>query len=319
MNQDVARAVPELVAAGLLTPEQGAAALRPARGELVSLRAELRALLYLGVLAVMAGVGILLKENLDRIGPVTIAVAIAVAALGILVWVELKAAPFSWGATSSPHFAWDYFLLLAMLLLAADLAYVEAKFTPLGPNWVYHLLLVALVYGAAALRYDSRTLFSLALTTFAAWRGISVARLGAVWEQSATVVRLNALACGAAFLLLGWSLRRMQRKAHFEPVATWLGWLLILGALATGSAEDDSWPGWTLALLAVGAALAVVAVRRRRFGLFALGILAAYGALSRFVVDVAPLETLGCLWFFATSILLLVVLILTAHRFRRAA
>jgi len=317
MNPDVARAIPELVASATLSPEQGAAALRPARGELVSLRAELRALLYLGVLAVTAGVGILIKQNLDRIGPATIAVSIAVAAAAVLFWVERKAAPFSWGATPSPHFGWDYFLLLGMLLVAADLAFIEAKFTPLGANWTYHLLLVALLYAAAALRYDSRTLFSLALTTFAAWRGVAAAKLGEVWASSASAVRWNALACGALFLLLGWALERSRKKPHFEPVAVWLGWLLILGALATGMAESLWWP-WTLALLALGAGLAVVAVRRRRFGLFAIGLLAAYGGLSRFVLEITAAEELGCLWFFATSILLLVALIVAATRFRRA-
>ncbi len=319
MNPDVARAVPELVSSGLLSPEQGAAALRPARGDVLSLRGELRALLYLGVLAVTTGVGLLLKENLDRIGPGTVALSIALAAAALLAWVERKAAPFSWGKTATAHLAWDYLLLLAMLLVAADLAYIEVKFTPLGADWAYHLLLVSAIYAIAALRYNSRTLFSLALSTFAAWRGVAATRFGVLWSHTAVAVRWNALACGALFLALGWALRRADRKAHFEPVATWIGWLLVLGALGTGAGEEPGWWLWCVALLGIGAGLAVGAVRRRRFGLFALGLLAAYGALGRFVVDIVPADELGCLWFFASSILLVVALIVTAHRFRRAA
>jgi predicted membrane protein DUF2157 len=319
MNPDVARAIPEMVASGLLTPEQAAAALRPARGEILSIRAELRAVLYLGVLAVTTGVGFLLKENLDRIGPGTIALALGLAAVAILAWVERKAPPFSWGKAASPHLALDYLLLLGLLLVAADLAYIEVKFTPLGANWVYHLLLVAALYGLAAFRYDARLIFSLALSTFAAWRGVAASRLGLPWEYSAAVVRWNAIAVGVFFLAFGWALRRFDRKAHFEPVATWLGWLLILGALATGIAESATWAAWCLALLVVGTALAIVAARLRRFGLFALGVLAAYGALGRFVVEVVPAEEFGCLWFFGSSILLLVALIFSAHRFRKAA
>ena len=45
----------------------------PASDELVSVRWELRTLLYLGVLLVTAGVGLLVKENFDRIGPVAVA------------------------------------------------------------------------------------------------------------------------------------------------------------------------------------------------------------------------------------------------------
>lgn len=318
MNPDVARAIPEMVSKGLLTSEQAAAALRPARGDLASARGELRTLLYLGVLAVTAGVGLLLKENLDRIGPGVIALAIALAAGGLMVWVERTAPPFSWGATRSPHLAWDYLLMLAMLLVAADLAYIEVKFTPLGANWSYHLLLVAAIYAGAAVRYDARTLFSLALSSFAAWRGIAATRF-VLDSAKAPLVRWNALVCGVLFLALGWALKRFARKAHFEPVAAWLGWLLILGALAIGVADSGTWWIWCALLLATSAGLAVGAIRARRFGLFALGLLAAYGALGRFVVEIVPGEELGCLWFFASSILLVVALILTAHRFRRAA
>jgi hypothetical protein len=317
MNPDVARAIPEMVSQGLLTSEQAAAALRPARGELVSARGELRSLLYLGVLAITTGVGLLVKENLDRIGPGVIALGIGLAAGALLFWVERKAPPFSWGKTRSPHLAWDYLLMLAMLLVAADLAYIEVQFTPLGPNWTYHLLLVAALYAIAALRYDARTLFSLALSSFAAWRGIAATRF-VLESAKAPLLRWNALACGALFLALGWALKRFGRKAHFEPVAAWLGWLLVLGALAIGIVDGSNWWIWCALLLATSTGLAVGAIRVRRFGLFALGLLAAYGALGRFVVEIAA-EELGCLWFSGSSIVLIVALIVTAHRFRRAA
>jgi hypothetical protein len=247
-----------------------------------------------------------------------IALGIGLAAGALLFWVERKAPPFSWGKTKSPHLAWDYLLMLAMLLVAADLAYIEVQFTPLGPDWTYHLLLVAALYALAAFRYDARTLFSLALSSFAAWRGIAATRFVLETAKPA-VLRWNGLACGLVFLAVGWLLKRYGRKAHFEPVAAWLGWLLVLGALAIGIADDANWWIWCALLLVTSAGLATGALRLRRFGLFALGLLAAYGALGRFVIEIAPAEELGCLWFFASSILLVVALIVTAHRFRRAA
>ena len=62
--------IPALVEKGLLTPATAAPLLRSARGELMSIRGELRALLYVGVLAVVGGVSLLVKENLERIGHV---------------------------------------------------------------------------------------------------------------------------------------------------------------------------------------------------------------------------------------------------------
>ena len=38
----------------------------------------------------------------------------------------------------------DYVLLLGVLLVGADLAYIETQLRLLGPEWAYHLLVVAL-------------------------------------------------------------------------------------------------------------------------------------------------------------------------------
>ncbi|MFP5289075.1 MAG: DUF2157 domain-containing protein [Thermoanaerobaculia bacterium] len=314
MNPDLANAIPRLVESGTLPPEKASLFLRVARRELVSIRLELRATLYTGVLLVTAGAGLLVKENLDRIGPAVIALAIGLAAAAALGWVWRVAPPFSWGKVPSPNLAFDYILLLGILLAAADLAYVEVQFTPLGADWTWHLLIVSLLAGAAAVRFDSRVVFSLALATFAAWRGVSAARFGLdVLEASDDIVRWNAIGCGALFLLLGTGLKSNFRKAHFEPVAVNLGWLLALGGLASGIGEE-SWALWTLALLATGAALAAGAFRFRRFPLFAYGVLGGYLALTRLIFTGD--ETLGCFWVSTTSFLVIVGLVVAQRRMR---
>jgi hypothetical protein len=321
MNPDVASAIPRLVEAGALPPEGAPRLLRVARGELVSVHGELRALLYVGVLLVTGGVGLLVKENLDRIGPLAIAVLLGLAAAAALVWVARTALPFSWREipwreVPSPNLAFDYILLLGVLLAAADLAYVEVKFTPLGAHWAWHLLIVAAFTGLAAFRFDSRVVFSLALSTFAAWRGVSAARFGVgLWLRSEDAVRWNAIACGLFFVVLGYLLKRTGRKAHFEPLAVTLGWLLILGGLASGMWEA-SWAAWSAALLLVSAGLAAGAYRARRFPLFAFGVLAAYVALSRLALEGVRLESLGCFWFFVTPLLVIAGLILAQRRMK---
>ena len=317
MNPDVADAIPRLVEAGALPPVAAPRLLRVARGELVSVWSELRALLYVGVLLVMGGVGLLVKENLDRIGPLAIAVLLGLAALAALGWVARVAPPFSWREAPSPHLAFDYVLLLGVLLAAADLAYVEVRFTPLGAHWPWHLLIVAACTALAAFRFDSRVVFTLSLSSFAAWRGVSAAHLGGsfLWSPAAGQVRGNAIVCGGLFVLLGFVLARTGRKAHFEPVATHLGWLLVLLALGSGMATAD-WPAWTVALLLAGAALAVKAFRFRRFPLFAYGVLAAYAGLTRIALNGVDAAGLGCFWFFLTPLLMICGLILAQRRMR---
>jgi hypothetical protein len=318
MSPDVALAIPELVESGILPPGKAPLLLRVARGELLSVHGELRALLYAGVLLMMGGVGLLVEQNLDRIGPLVIAAALLVAAAAALGWVVRVAPPFSWEEVASPNLAFDYILLLGVLLLAADLAYVEVKLSPLGAHWPWHLLIVAVLAGLAAFRFDSRVVFSLALSTFAAWRGVAVMQIGSMlWGPSAAGVRWNTIACGALFALFGFVLVRTERKAHFEPVAVHLGWLLVLSAMVSGLAESGSRGlAWAGALLLTGAGLAAGAWRFRRFPLFAFGILAAYVGLSRLVVEVLKLEVLGCFWFCATSLLVILGLLAAQRRLK---
>src|SRR4030095_4591081 len=141
---------------------------------------------------------------------VALAVARGRAAAAALVWVARVAPPFSWREVPSPNLVFDYMLLLGVLLAAADLAYIEMRFTPLGANWPWHLLIVAVFTGLAAFRFDSRVVFSLALSTFAAWRGVSVAHLAPdVWQSAGSSLRWNAIACGVLFVGLGFALKRM--------------------------------------------------------------------------------------------------------------
>jgi hypothetical protein len=322
MNPDVLDAIPRLVERGILPAEKAPLFLRAARRELVSVRLELRLLLYLGVLLVTGGAGLLVKENLDRIGPVAIAAGLGLAAAAALAWVWRTAPPFSWERSwersqeqvSSPNLASDYLLLLGVLLAAADLAYVEARFTPLGPNWPWHLLLVSLFAAALAVRFDSRVVFSLALATFAAWRGVSVAHFGAgLLDTRDDLVRWNAIGCGVLFVVLGLVLARADRKAHFEPAAVHLGCLLVLGGLASGLG-DRGWAGWAAALMLVGAGLAAWGYGTRRFPLFAYGVLGGYLGLTRFVFE--GVEALGCFWIAFTSILMILGLVAVQRRMR---
>ena len=317
MNPDVAAAIPKLVESGILPPREAPRLLRAARGELVSVHGELRALLYAGVLLITSGVGLLVKENLDRIGPAALATVLGLAAAAALAWVARVAPPFSWRQVPSPNLAFDYMLLLGVLLAAADLAYIEVKFTPLGAHWPWHLLIVALLAGLAAFRFDSRVVFSLALSTFAAWRGVSVAVVNAgLWDRSENIVRWNAIGCGVLFVVLGFVLKEGDRKGHFEPVAVHLGWLLILGGLATGLGELEWWTFYAAGLLLCGIGLALGAYRCRRFPLFAFGVIAGYAALSRMILAVGEAEVFGCFWFLVTALLLLFGLIAAQRRMR---
>jgi hypothetical protein len=285
MNPDVVAAIARLRGGDVLSSRQAALFNRVARGSLVSVRLEIRVLLYVGVLLLTSGVGLLVVERHRDIGPLAIAGSVTLAAAACLVWVARQAPPFSWEAVPSPSVAFDYVLLLGLLLLASDLAYVEAQFTLLGPSWTHHLLVVGVVYLLAAYRWDSQTVLGLALTTLAAWRGVSVSLVsGSLGTGDVGELRPNALALGALYVAAAALSVRLERKAHFEAVFGNGGLLLLLGALVSGVLGSPSaWRVWLITLLAVAAVVMWASFRLGRSLYFALGVLSAYVGLLRLV------------------------------------
>jgi len=283
MNPDVVDAIARLRAENVLSGGQAALFDRVARLELVSIRLEIRALLYVGVLLLMSGVGLLVKEHHREIGPWAVTIGIGLAAAACLVWVSRKAAPFSWGEVQSPNVAFDYILLLGLLLFASELAYVEVQFTVLGPNWAHHLLVVGAVYLVAAYLWDSRTVLGLALTTLAAWRGVSLSLMsGSLWAADAGRMRRNAIALGALYVAAAALSVLLKWKLHFEEVFANAGLLLLLGALVSGVLDDGSaWGSWLAALLAVAGFVMWLSFHLGRSLYFAQGVVAAYIGLLR--------------------------------------
>jgi hypothetical protein len=159
---------------------------------------------------------------------------------------------------------------------------------------------MSLFMAGLALCYDSRVVFSLALSTVVAWRGISASSFGSdvFWSSGR---RTNALVCDVVFLLLGLALDRWKWKPHFESVAFFVGWLLVPLAFYAIASESNALT-FRLALLVTGSGLATYAYLRHRFQLFVMRVLAAYVALSLLVVDALDGEVAIFLWFFTTSL-----------------
>jgi hypothetical protein len=287
MNPDVVSAIARLRAENVLSIGQASLFDRVARRKLVSTRLEIRALLYAGVLLLTSGVGLLVKEHHREIGPWAVAIGIGLAAAACLVWLIRKAAPFSWGEVQSPNVAFDYILLLGLLLFASELAYVEVQFTVLGPNWAHHLLVIGATYLVAAYVWDSRTVLGLALTTLAAWRGVSLGLIsGSLWAADAGHLRFNAIALGTLYVAAAALSVLLKRKLHFEEVFANVGLLLLLGALVSGVLDDGSaWGWWLAALLTVAGLVMWFSFHLGRSLYFAQAVVAAYIGLLRLLFE----------------------------------
>jgi hypothetical protein len=156
----------ELRRAGLIDEATAAREISLERRALFSVFAELRIALYAGLVAITTGLGMLLKSNLDRIGPLALVVALAAFA-AVCYAIALR-----WRAKRGATLGGEYVVLLAALTVSAALGYGESQFHWLGDHWSLHLLLLALVHGITAYVFDSPLVLSLALATVASWLGI---------------------------------------------------------------------------------------------------------------------------------------------------
>ena len=267
-----------LVRAGSLDADGASRAAALESGRVFTMHRELLALLYTSVLAIVGGAGLLVRDNLDRIGPVALTTGLLVAAAlcyAVAIRSRLR------GETRS--LAGDYVLLLGALLLSSAVGYAETQFHLLGDNWSRHLLLLAAFHAVIAYALDSRLVLSVALTGFAGWLGVE-ARLGALLEPRHAVLGAGyrALACAAVFLLARTLHDRFARARDFPSVYEhFAANLAFWGALALLSAPGSRWIGAALCA-ALAAYVGVRGLRRGQesFVLYAVG----YGALGATVL-----------------------------------
>lgn len=241
-----------LRAAGALDEASASRMIAIERRTVFSLYEELRAALYAAVALVVTGVGILVKEHLDRIGPLTLIFALALSGAACYVpaiRAKSRAAPRSAVA--------EYLLLLGALLVSADLGYAESQFHWFGANWSRHLLILAALHAFTAYTLNSRLILSVALTSLAGWFGIERGPGGInIWHFGTSALSLRALLCAAVILLWRAIDQRMNAARFREVFEHFAANLAFWGALGWCSDAHDR----VIGVLALSA-LASVAIR----------------------------------------------------------
>ena len=84
---------------------------------LFSVHWEVKTILYLGILLLTGGLGILIYKNIDTIGHQAIITAIGLLCIGCFIYCERKKLPFTKTRVPAPNSYCDYILLLGGLSL----------------------------------------------------------------------------------------------------------------------------------------------------------------------------------------------------------
>jgi hypothetical protein len=303
------REVSDLEAAGVLGAADAARLRAIERREIFSIYPELRILSWAGVMLIVAGVGVLVSKNLDRIGPAALASAIALAVAACYAYAVRRR------ASAAQSVVGDYVLLLGALLLSADLGYVESQFHLLDHGWPRHFLVLAVVHGVAAYFFASRALLSLSISALAAWLGIEQ-RVETIFDSSTDTSIRAFLAAGIVLL---WRLadRHARPSRMFERVFDhFAANLALLGALVLTVDSPTRLPGSLLTLVIAGAVIAY-GVWTETEALVLYPYVYAVVAVDIVVVDQLHRETSILLYLSMSTIAAIVGLFLLHARYRR--
>ena len=299
---------------GAISTSQHDAIAAIVRKERFSIFTELTALLYLGVVSLVAGVGWTARSYFAKLGDLTILAAIAIACVAALGYCFLRGSSYSNERREATGFGFDYVLYFGCLMLGAEFGYLEFRFHLLQDNWDHYLLISSIVYFVVAYRFDNEIVLSLALSTLAGWFGFRLVH----WQRIEASLRAYALAYAATVALVGTSLWRARIKAHFLQTYMHVAVNVSLAALTSGAM---GWP-WSkpyfAGLIVVAGASIAAGLKFSRFAFVIYGVAYAYVGISDRFLDSVGHEME--LWYYTISAAAIVIgLVMLARRFGRTA
>ncbi len=221
----------------------------------ISVHWELRTLLYLGVVLLATGLGILIYKNLDSIGHLAIVCSIAIASLGCFAFAFRQAKNYTRAKVESPSIWYDYVVLLGAMLMVTFIGYAQFQFNIFGGRYGLATFIPALLLFALAYRFDHLGVLSMAITSLAAWAGVSITPLHLLQDNDFSSDQIIIVAIILGALLVGFSYLTKQQnwKAHFAFTYKNFGFhLMMLGLCAAMVMFESTWFIWFAVICGIG-------------------------------------------------------------------
>lgn len=203
---------------GHITEEQSQSIESFENNRLFSIHWELRTILYLGILLLSSGIGILVYLNIDTIGHQAILAAVGLASAGCLYYIHKHKLPYTHQTVThlSPFF--DYVVLLGCLLFAVFIGYFQYQYSPFGDHYGILVFIPTIVSFYLAYRFDHKGVLSIAITGLASTFGLSVTPRQLIDgnDFSDLSVVFTALVLGVVLAAWAWYSDKKGIKKHFS-------------------------------------------------------------------------------------------------------
>ena len=281
---------------------------------LFSVHQELRLFLYIGILMIIAGAGLTVKQYFNNLGDIAIIGTLSLCFSAAFMYCFIKGNAYTPEEVASPNIAFDYLLFFGCAFFSMDIAYIEMKFHLLGDFWNNYLLVSAALFLFLAYRFDNRLVLSLALSTIAAWFGFTLSGYRFAFEQ---YYREYAIAYSFIVLLLGGLLYRMEIKKHFFDIYLNFAVHFLGIALISGIVQYRIFSLYFLGLLFACALLVMYSLRCRKFLYMLYAVIYGYIGISIVLVDqIIDQTVLVLLYFIVTSLVVIGLIFVISRNFK---
>jgi predicted membrane protein DUF2157 len=220
----------------------------------LSVHWELRTILYLGVLLLTSGLGVLVYKNIDTISHQAVLIFIALISCAGFYYCFKNKLPFSVKKVEAPNSFFDYVLLLACLCFIIFIGYWQFQFHVFGDKFGLATFIPMTVLFLCAYFFDHLGILSMAITNFAAWVGIAVTpkQILIANDFNSSTIIITALLLGIVLLLAGKLTLAKNIKPHFEFTYTNFGLHTIFISCLAGLFHFDAvYFLWFIALMII--------------------------------------------------------------------
>jgi predicted membrane protein DUF2157 len=311
---------------GLISNRSMENVIRESGQKQYSLYWELNVFLYLGILLLTSGLGMLVYSKLNQIGRLTVVLVIA-ALMAISYFICLrKKLPFSTGKVDSKSIFLDYLLVLSCLSFVIFVGYCQYEYHFLGHKWGIAGFISMLFLFFTAYFFDHLGILCMAITNLAAWAGIIVKPNVQVFENDFSSIRFIAIGIALGYLLLVAARfsRRRTFKEHFSFTYTNFGMNLIyISCLAGLFSYARYFFIWLPVVGITDLLMYKEAFRSRSFYFLLMLALYSYLAFSIFFLSLPFLDAIGfsgftmiCLYFIVSGVGMIYLLIYLNKKFK---
>lgn len=275
MNTDLFE---ELAAKDQLSPASLQKIRSVAAARLFSVHWELKTILYLGVLLLSGGLGILIYKNIDTIGHQAILALIAVLCAACFYYSRRHKLPFSRKQVPAVNAFADYTVLLGCLLFISFITYLQAQYDVFGTRYGSLTFIPMLVLFFSAYYFDHLGVLSMAITNFAAWAGIAITpfNLFSGNDFSSHFLIYTGMAVGVALIVAGVLSSAKDFKKHFAFTYHNFGTNILLIACLSAVFVMDEFFLWFILLGVCCAGIYYLAMQAKSFYFLLLVVLYAY-------------------------------------------